>query len=90
MIFDVRITDTDAPTYRSWDPTKVLAAHKKEKKDKYLADCLARQCHFTPLVFSVDGLRGVKATAAGNRLAVMLSAKWYSDVCGYVRSGSDD
>jgi hypothetical protein len=88
-IFDVRITDTDAPTYRSRDPAKVLAAHEKEKKDKYLADCLARRRHFTPLVFSVDGLRGVEATAAGNRLAVMLSAKWnrpYSDVCGYVRS----
>jgi hypothetical protein len=88
-IFDVRITDTDAPSYRSRDPVKVLAAHEKEKKDKYLEDCLTRRRHFTPLVFSVDGLRGVEATAAGNRLALMLSAKWnrsYSEVCGYVRS----
>ena len=54
---------------------KVLVAHEKEKKDKY-EDSLARRRHFTPLVFSVDGLRGVEATAAGNRLAVMLSFKW--------------
>lgn len=37
-MFDVRITDTDAPTYRNRDPVKVLAAHEKEKKDKYLED----------------------------------------------------
>ena len=75
-IFDVRITDTDAPSYRNRDPAKVLAAHKKEKMDKYLEDCLACRRHFTPLVFSVDGLLGVEATAALNRLAVTLSAKW--------------
>jgi hypothetical protein len=88
-IFDVRITDTDAPSYRNRDPVKVLAVQEKEKKDKYLENCLARRRHFTPLVFSVDGLRGVEATAASNRLAAMLSAKWhrsYSEVCGYVRS----
>ena len=59
-IFDVRITDTDAPTYRNRDPAKVLAAHEKEMKDKYLEDCLARRRHFTPLVFSVDGLRELR------------------------------
>ena len=64
MIFNIRITDTDAPMYRNRDPIKVLAAHEKEKKDKYLEDCLARRRHFTPLVFSIDGLRGVEATAA--------------------------
>ena len=56
-IFDVRIADTDAPTYRNWDPVKALVAHGKEKKDKYLKDCLAR--HFTTLAFSIDCLRGV-------------------------------
>ena len=87
-IFDVRIADTDAPTYRNRNPAKVLAAHAKQK-DKYLEDSLSRRRHFTPLMFSEHGLRGVNATAAGNRLAVLLSAKWnrlYPDVCGYVRS----
>ena len=41
-IFDIRITDTDAPSNRNQDPVKVLAAHEKMKKAKYLEACLAR------------------------------------------------
>jgi hypothetical protein len=88
-IFDVRVTDTDAPSYRGQDPHKVLAKHEKEKKDKYVEHCVARRRTFTPLVFSVDGLRGEEASAATKKLASRLSAKWkrtYSQVCGFVRS----
>jgi hypothetical protein len=88
-IFDVRVTDTDAPLYRGTDPQKVLHRHEKEKKDKYNALCVARCRHFTPLVFSVDDLQGTEATAASKRLASRLAAKWhqaYSEVVGYVRS----
>jgi hypothetical protein len=88
-VFDIRVTDTDAPTYRGQAPRKVLAKQEKEKKDKYVEHCLARRRHFTPLVFSVDGLRGIEAEAAVKRLASRLAAKWkrtYSEVCGYVRS----
>ncbi len=88
-VFDVRITDTDAPTYRGQEPIKVLKRHEKEKKTKYLAACVARRRHFTPLVFSVDGLQGPEAAAASKCLASKLSKKWgrsYSEVVGYVRS----
>ena len=88
-IFDIRVTDTDAPSNRNQDPHKVLARHEKEKKDKYVEPCLARRRTFTPLVFSVDGLRGAEASAASKKLASRLSAKWkraYSEVCGFVRS----
>jgi hypothetical protein len=88
-IFDVRITDTDAPSYRNRDPTKILQGHEKEKKAKYLEACLARRRTFTPLVFSVDGMRGQEASAASKRLACLLSSKWnrtYSEVCHFVRS----
>lgn len=88
-IFDVRITDTDAPAYRGQDPAMVLLGHEKRKKDKYNDACLARRRTFTPLVFSVDGMRGPEATAASKRLASLLATKWkrtYSDVCGFVRS----
>ena len=88
-IFDIRVTDTDCPTYRSMDPSKVLARHEKEKKDKYLDACLERRKSFTPLVFSVDGMAGKEAIAACKRLASLLANKWkreYSGVCGYVRS----
>jgi hypothetical protein len=88
-IFDVRVTDTDAPSNRGMDPAKILKRHEKEKRDKYLDLCLARRRHFTPLVFSVDGLRGGETQAASKRLASLLASKWhrtYSEVCGFVRS----
>ena len=88
-IFDIRVTDTDAPSNRNLDFDKVLQKQEKEKKDKYGAACLERRRHFTPLVFSVDGLQGTEARAASQRLASQLASKWkrnYSDVCGFVRS----
>lgn len=88
-VFDVRVTDTDSPSVRTQDPVKILRRHETEKKTKYGAACEARRKHFTPLVFSVDGLQGVEAKAASQRLASLLSTKWsrtYSEVCGYVRS----
>ncbi|KAI2494156.1 hypothetical protein MHU86_20388 [Fragilaria crotonensis] len=88
-IFDVRVTDTDAPSNRNTAPAKVLQRHEAEKKAKYGALCIARRRTFTPLVFSVDGMQGVEATAASRRLASSLASKWkrsYSEVCGFVRS----
>lgn len=88
-VFDIRITDTEAPTYRRMDPAKVLKKHEQWKKDKYLEACLARRRQFTPLVFSVDGLRSKETDAASKRISTLLSKKWNrseSDVCGYVRS----
>jgi hypothetical protein len=88
-IFDVRITDTDQPSNRKIDPSKVLLRHEKEKKNKYVDLCIARRRTFTPLVFSVDGLQGKEATAASKRLATCLASKWkrsYSEICGFVRS----
>jgi hypothetical protein len=88
-IFDVRITDTDQPSNRNTDPSKVLLRHEKEKKSKYGDLCIEQRRTFTPLVFSVDGLIGKEATAASKRLATSLAAKWkrsYSEICGFVRS----
>jgi hypothetical protein len=88
-IFDVRVTDTDGKSQRGMEPMAVLRRHEKAKKDKYGALCVARRRTFTPLVFSVDGMRGPECAAASKRLATLLSLKWkktYSEVCGYVRS----
>jgi hypothetical protein len=57
-IINVRVTNTDAKSYWSKDPHKVLAQHEKEKKRKYLASCTAQCKHFTPFVISTDGLLG--------------------------------
>ena len=89
-IFDVRITDADCKTEVDRDPRKVLAQHERAKKKTYLVLCTDQWRHFTPLVFSVDGMVGVEAQAAIKRLASLLSVKWkrpYSEICAYVRSG---
>ena len=68
----------------SLDPAKILKKHKKEKQDKYLDLCLACCCHFTPLVFLVDGMRDMEVQATSKHLVLHLSTKWkaiYSKAC---------
>lgn len=88
-IFDFRITNTDARSYRNKTPEKVLEAQEKEKKRKYRDACHERRKDFTPMVYSVDGMPGREAKFAEKRLAALLAAKWqrpYSQMAHYVRS----
>ena len=88
-IIDVRITDVDAKSNRSKDPMKVLAAHEREKKKKYLEPCLEQRRHFSPFVVSTDGLLGKEAKTLLKKLSAVLAAKWdkpYSQICGYVNA----
>ena len=61
ILFDVRFTDVDAPSYRSRSPQAVLCSTEAEKKCKYMEACLARHASFTPLCFSTDGMFGTEA-----------------------------
>ena len=47
-IFDVRITDTDQPSNRNTDPSKVLLRHEKEKKTKYGELYIAKNATTSP------------------------------------------
>jgi len=79
--------DTDARSYRKKEYAKVLEQHEKEKKDKYLQNCLEMR-NFTPMVYSVDGIAGREARNAEKRLATHLASKWnheYSQMVYYVR-----
>ena len=42
-IFDVCITDTDAPSSRNVDPLKILRLQENEKKSKYSERCTQTQ-----------------------------------------------
>jgi hypothetical protein len=88
-IIDICITDVDAKSNRSKALEKVLAAHKQEKKTKYLEACL-RQCrHFSPFLVSTDGLFGKEVKTLLKKLSSLLAEKWekpYSKVCGYVNA----
>jgi hypothetical protein len=88
-IIDVRCVDTDAKSYNSRDPDKVLKSAEKVKKNKYLENCLQQRRAFTPFVISVDGLLGYEAKNLLKRLAFHLAEKWqkpYSVTCGLVKS----
>jgi len=87
-IFDFRITDTDQHSYRNTEPQKCLAKMEKEKKDKYLRSCHEQRKDFTPMVYSIDGLRGREAAFAEKKLASHLAERWkkdYSQMAYYVR-----
>ena len=87
-VFDIRVTDTEARSYRHKDPVKVLADHEQEKKRKYLRPCLELRKDFTPMVYSVDGMAGREAKAAERRMAAYLAEKWhrpYSQMVHFVR-----
>ena len=73
-LFDVRIVDTDAQSYLTHTPKSVLFGAEIEKKRKYSAACCARQAHFTPLCFSVDGLTGGEASSFIKKLVSGLAA----------------
>ena len=66
-IFNVRITDTDARSYRN--------NKEKEKKDRYLQSCHAIRKDFTPLVYTVDGITGREANSKEKHLATALATK---------------
>ena len=88
-IIEVRITDTDANSNRSRDPMKILEENEREKKKKYLSDCLQQRRHFTPYVVSTDGLIGKEGKTLLRKLSSLIaekSGKCYSTVCGYVNA----
>ena len=61
VLFDVCVTDVDAPSYRGRSPQAVLCSAEAEKRYKYMEACLARHASFTPLCFSTDGMFGTEA-----------------------------
>ena len=88
-LFDIRVVDTDARSYRTRPPRDVLSTAEGEKKRKYLQACQDRHATFTPLCVSVDGMLGSESEFFVKRLSDFLAAKWerpYSVVIGWVRA----
>ena len=77
-MFDIRIVDTDAQSYRERTPLAVLC-YTEHNKLKYSQACQDRRATFTPLVLSVDGMMGCEATAFFRQIADLLSARWDRD-----------
>lgn len=75
-LFDVRVIDTDAPSYINKSPINVLKTAEREKKMKYGRACEDRHASFTPLCISIDGLQGTELNTFVKRMALSLAAKW--------------
>ena len=88
-VLDVRITDTDQPTYRGSSSEKVLERQVKAKKDFYLQACVERRRSFAPLVYSVDGMAAKEAKAFEKCVASLLAVnlrRHYRELVGFVRA----
>ena len=88
-IFDIRVSDTDAPSYIKLDPVKVIENQEKQKKQKYLQSCLDQRRQFTPVVLSIDGLLGQETKSIVRRLSLKLAQKWrttYNYVIKFINS----
>ena len=75
-LFDVRVLDSDAPSYLQRNPEVVLRNAEREKKLKYIEVCERRHATFTPLCVTVDGLVGPEMSLFLKRLADRISSKW--------------
>jgi hypothetical protein len=88
-LYDVRVLDSDAPSYRHIPPAQVLHKAEHEKKLKYNPICERRHSSFTPLCMSVDGLMGTEMSVFLKRLSDILSTKWerpYNTTLCWVRT----
>ena len=74
-LFDIRVVDTDARSYRACSPHDVLGLAEVEKKHKYLQACQDRHATFTLLFVSVDGMLGSEAEFFVRRLGDFLAAR---------------
>ena len=88
-LFDIRIIDTDAPSYKHCTPEAILESAAKEKKRIYPKAVEDRRGQFTPFVVSVDGLLHREANHFMKHIAASLATKWeksYSETVSFVRT----
>ena len=75
-ILDVRVVDSDAPSYVRKPPLQILKTAEREKKSKYQEACNSIHSSFTPLCMTVDGLLAPETNFFLKHLADRLSTKW--------------
>ena len=88
-IFEIRITDVTAKSYRCGLTDQNLQKGENLNKRKQLQTCLEARQNVTPLIFSTEGSMGKETHVAVKRLTALLSNNWdreYEEKCGYVRA----
>ena len=74
-LFDIRVINTDAPSYRRRSPVSILDSGAIEKKRVYCSSVEDRIGNFTPFVLSVDGLLQREASHFVKRLSASFTFK---------------
>ena len=74
-VIDVRVTDTNQPSYLLSLPSKIIANQEMEKKKKYLDACLQQQGHFSPFVVDVYESLGTEVKAINKCLDDQLTSR---------------
>ena len=85
-LFDIRIIDTDAPSYKHHTSEAVLESAKKRIYQKAVED---RRGQFTLFVVSVHGLLHREANHFMKCIAASLATKWeksYSETVNFIRT----
>ena len=88
-LFDIRVVDTDTPSYSHRDVAAILSSAEEDNKRKYCDAAEVRRASFTPLVVSVDGVLGWEAECFIKLLAEKIAIKWkksYPEVAGWIRA----
>ena len=84
-LFDIRVVDTDTPSYSHRDVAAIISSAEEDNKRKYCGAAEVRHASFTPLVVSVDGVLGWEAECFIKLLAEKIAIKWkksYPEVAG--------
>jgi hypothetical protein len=87
-LLDIRVTDTDAPSYLKRPVCKILEAEETQKNTKYHKAAEERKTDFAPIVISTDGAWAAQSKEVFKRVASGLAQKWektYGEVISWVR-----
>ena len=75
-VFDTRIFNANAPSYKALSLEAAFNIHRNEKKNKYSEEVAHRRGSFTPIIATCEGILDREAEAYVKRLAHHLSKKW--------------
>jgi hypothetical protein len=88
-VFDTRIFNANAPSYKSLSLESAFNIHRNQKKALYSSHVEHRRGSFTPIIATCEGILDREAEAYVRRLAFHLSKRWeksYSQTVFWVRA----
>ena len=88
-LFDIKVIDTDAPSYSNRSPELVLELGAQNKRRIYKQAVEDHRGTFTPFATSVDELLHQEAEHFLKRMATSVASKWKkfnAQTCGYIRA----